>query len=145
MGTRNINRHGLQTLFALLALSLAAACGGDDSGEKGPSTPIITAPDGSTSKPIDAGVGSIDSGLGSDGSVVGVDSGAGTVVITDPGTDCAINAQGCYPCAAPKAAVPPTAATSARLLNTCSTGGIAFDNKTRLQAAGYPASYAPKR
>jgi hypothetical protein len=145
MGTRNINRYSLQTLFALLAMASAVACGGDDS-EKGPGQIVITTPDGgSVSKPIDAGAGSIDSGLGGDGSIVIGDSGPAVVVVTDPGLECAVNASGCYPCAAPKTAVAPTAATSARLLNTCSTGCFPFDNATRLQAAGFPASYTPKR
>ena len=84
---------------------------------------MITAPDGGPSKPIDAG-SLLDA-------ATGVDSRApdsGPVVVVNTGSDCPVS-NGCYPCAAPKAAVTPTAATSERLLNTCSTGCRPFDNK----------------
>ena len=123
MGTRNTKR--LPLFGTLLALGLSAAACSDDSGEKGPSTPVITAPDGGTNKPIDAG-SQLDAARGLDSSTVAPDS--GNVVVVNPGSDCPVS-NGCYPCAAPKAAVTPTAATSERLLNTCATGCRPFDNK----------------
>ena len=130
MGTRNTKRiHLLQTAVTVLALGLVAGACGDDSKEAGPSTPVITAPDGGAgNKPIDAG-SLLDATTGVDSAVAVQDGGPPVVVI--PGSDCVV-ANGCYPCAAPKAAVPATAATSERLLNTCSTGCRPFDNKQKL-------------
>ena len=126
MGTRNTKRFNLlETVVTLLALGLVAGACGDDSKEAGPSTPVITAPDGGGggTKPIDAG-SLLDASPGVDSAV----SDAGTIVVVNPpGSDCTLT-NGCYPCAAPKAAVTPTTATSARLLNTCSTGCRPFDN-----------------
>lgn len=127
MGTRIPKRFNLSyPLLGLLTLSLlASACSDDSSKEAGPSAPVITASDSGASRPIDAG-SPLDASTGLDSGASGAtDAGPGGV---NTGSDCPVS-NGCYPCAAPKAAVTPTAATSERLLNTCSTGCRPFDNK----------------